>query len=135
MTNLIKDVALATGATVSSTGGSALTLGVLTNGNNAVTLNVPADANKTARKFSFTSQTFRESTSNPSGFTLGRRQAVLLFPKTLASGLVVIDKLTLLEEISIETTAAEVLDYRKQGAQTLIDTNLTPFWVSGSTAT
>lgn len=136
MAGKLTDLTLATGATVSTSGGSALTLGVLDASTaGVVTLNVPADTLKLARKFTFTAKAPTVSTSNPSGFTLARRQMVALFPRTLASGAIVLDKATILLETSIETASTDVLDVRKHLAQALIDTDLDGFWVSGSTAT
>jgi len=135
MANQLKDLSLATGATVSSTGGTALTVGILNNGqNNQVILNVSSDPLKTMRRFTFSATPPKPSTTNPSGFTLARRQVYMTFPRTLASGVVVLDKAIATIEFAQDTATSDVNDMRKHIAQAMIDSDLDGFWQAGSLA-
>lgn len=128
MANQLKDLTIADGATVSTTGGTAVTVAEDTRGLDRVDIVASADALATQRRFAFSKKAPKASTSNPTGYTQARSRLYISYPRTLASGAINIDSVTVEISHGIATTAADILNMQKNAAQALIDADLVAFW-------
>jgi hypothetical protein len=127
----ITGLSVATGATVSTTGGTAVAVAKKNSSSlDTLTLAATADTLSLQRTFAFTVKAPKVDTSNPTGYTQARRQMVISIPKDLGSGKINVDKLTVEISTGLNTTSADILDYRKFIAQALIDSDLDGFWVT-----
>lgn len=126
----IAALSVATGATVSTTGGTAVAVAVKDRASNEVTLAATADALATQRSFTFSVVRPKPDSSNPTKYTQARRKVVMRVPVDLGSGVINVDVCSIEISTGQATSAASILDYRKMLAQSLIDTDLDGFFAN-----
>lgn len=128
MANQLKDLTIADGATVSTTGGTALTVSEDTRGLDRVDLVVSTDPLATQRRFSFTKKAPKVSATNPTGYTQARSRMYATYPETLASGAINVNSILIEISHGISTPTATILNMQKNAAQALIDGDIVGFW-------
>lgn len=129
----LKNMALVTGATISVSGGSALTFA--DNGvsvPNGLQLVVPADADYQTRRVS--TAKYRPPTLDPKTNVYGKDKKSITYvkPIVLSTGQVVFNTIRIEREVHPSVSAADCTDMNKVGAQMLIDSDLDGFWATGS---
>jgi len=129
----LKSMSLLAGATVSSTGGTALVFaedGVTIP--NGVHLMVPADADYQTRRQVTVKN--RPPTLNATTGVYGKdkKSISLALPQTLADGKVVFNTIRIEREVHPLLAAASALELNKLGAQLLSDSDTVDFWANGS---
>ena len=130
----LKNMSINTGGTVSNSGGTALVFaddGVSVP--NGVHVSAPAVADFRVRPHA----TFRyapPSLQSDGSYTRQSNRATLVVPKALASLKYVNNAIRIELDVHPESTATEVADLRKLGAQMLIDSDTDNFWTAGSTS-
>lgn len=128
----LKNMSIATGATISVTGGTAVVFaddGVTVP--NGIHLVVPADTNYATRR-SATAK-FRPPVLDKLGvYSRDKKYISITAPMTLASGKVVNNVLRVEREVHPEYSAANAADLNKLAAQLLVDTDVDNFWGAGS---
>jgi hypothetical protein len=128
----VLNASILTGATVSATGGTAVTYGsdgkTITNGCHVVDI----------ASTDFLSQAqMTLSSKNPTVNTDGsmtklKRKVVLVEPFVDSKGKVQYDLIRIEREVHPESIAAKALDLNKKGAQILTDSDFTSFWSTGA---
>jgi hypothetical protein len=128
----LKNMSIATGATLAVTGGTAVVFaddGVTIP--NGVHLVVPLDTNYALRR-SATAK-YRPPVLDKLGvYTRDKKYISITVPMTLASGKIINNVLRVEREVHPEFTAAEAVDLNKLAAQLLVDTDVDDFWGAGS---
>lgn len=128
----LKTMGLATGATVTTTGGTALTFAAdglsVANGVHVI---APADVYNVRRQVTFK---FRSPTVDAKSgqWSKGKKTATFVQPVVLASGEIVFNTLRVELETHPETSDATCTDYLKIGAQLLTDSDTANFWAYGA---
>lgn len=129
----LKNMSLLTGATISTTGGTALVFsdnGVdITNG---VQLTVPADTDYQTRRQ--VTAKYKPASVNVATGKWGKDKKSISYviPSLLTDGSVVFSVIRVEREAHPSLTAAQCLDMNKIGAQLLVDSDTDGFWVTGS---
>lgn len=129
----LKNMSLLTGATVTSTGGTALAFaedGVSIP--NGLHLMVPADADYQTRR-QLTAK-YRQPTLDTKTGVYGKdkKSLTMVQPIVLADGKVVFNTIRIEREVHPSVTAAAALDLTVLGAQLLTDADCLAFWATGS---
>lgn len=125
----LSGLSVATGATVSTSGGTAVAVTEKTRGLTSVVLAATDDTLAAQRTFTFSVSEPKVTSSNPTGYTQARRTLVIKFPVDLGGDLGYnVDKVTIEVSTGISTPAATMIDYRRMAAQALIDSDLLGFW-------
>lgn len=110
------------GATMSPTGGTAISFTSAGIRNNSVTLNCDADTDfRTRRQITCSISEPKVATSAPNGYTQARSVALIKLPKTLANGKVTVNTLRIEFARDVETSAADITEAKVIGAQVLND--------------
>lgn len=130
----MKNMSLLSGATVASTGGTALVFS--DNGvtiPNGVQLVVPADPALATRR-SVTARVRAPALGRDGVY--GKDKKVMSFnvPLTLANGKIVNNVIRVEREVHPELPDADAAELNKIGAQLLTDSDTTAFWTVGSTS-
>lgn len=130
----IQSLSLATGATVSATGGTAFTLtpdGVsVPNGVHVV----KASETDFRIRPNATFKVKQPTVDSLGVYTKDKKSVLYVQPKILASGQTVFNLVRIEVEIHPETSASDAADLRKIGSQLLFDADTDAFWISGSIA-
>lgn len=131
----MKNMSLLTGATMSTTGGTALAC--VDNGvtiANGVQLVVPADADYQTRR-QMTAK-YKPPTLDPATGQYGKDKKSISYviPIVLTTGRVVFNTIRVEREVHPSMSAANLTDMNKIGAQLLIDSDTDNFWAAGSLA-
>lgn len=117
------------GATISPTGGTATTFASAGIQNSVQTLNNNDDTDlRTRRQIVASTKSPSVLASAPNGYTQARNSVTIKWPQTLTNGKVSVDTMRIELSRDVETTQAEVLEYLKQGAQVLIDSDFLDYW-------
>lgn len=126
----IATMTLLEGATITPSGGSALTWAASSSSNgNSIKAYCEQDTNLLLRRnieFSVTEP--RPNSASVSGVTLARNAIYVKVPRTLASGDVTTETIQIKFARHAETLAADILEMRKLGAQLFIDSELDDFF-------
>jgi hypothetical protein len=131
----ISNASVLTGATVAPSGGTALAFSSTGIRNNTNTLYVAADLDqRTRRKIVCTVKEPKVSSTAPNGYTQSRSIAIAKFPLTLDNGLVTVNTLKIELATDVETSAAELAEYKSIGAQILCDADFDDFFAAQSIA-
>lgn len=129
----LKNMSLSAGATVATSGGTALAFsdnGVsITNG---LQLVVPADTDYQTRRQATVK--YRPPTLDNKTGAYGKDKKSISFaiPQVLASGQVVFNTIRLEREVHPSLSAANATELNKIGAQLLTDSDTDNFWATGS---
>jgi len=129
----LKTMSLLAGATLAATGGTAVAFAddgqSIQNGCHLI---VPADADYQTRR-SVTVK-YRPPTLNAKTGAYGKDKKSMCYaqPVVLTDGSVVFNTIRIEREVHPSTSAANVLDFTKVGAQMLFDTDTDSFWATGS---
>lgn len=128
----LKNMSIASGATVSVTGGTAVVFaddGVTVP--NGVHLVVPADTNYATRRAA--TAKYRPPVLNSDGtYDRDKKYISFVWPMTLASGKIINNVIRVEREVHPEFSAANCTDFNKLAAQLLVDSDLDNFWAAGS---
>lgn len=116
-----------TGATISASGGTAVTwatLGLVGNKNIIV---VPADTDfRVRRQIDVTVKQPSVQASAPNGYTQARVTAFYKKPILLANGKITVNTVKVEVAYDVESTAAQIQDMLDTGAQFMFDADFTP---------
>lgn len=129
----LKNMSLMTGATVSATGGSALSFvdtGVSVP--NGISVTVPADADYQTRRGATIKYRPPVVDKTTGEYGKDKKSISLVKPAVLASGRVVFNTIRIEREVHPSLSAADATDLNKLGAQLLTDADLDNFWSAGS---
>lgn len=129
----LKTMSLLSGATVSSSGGSALVFaddGVTIP--NGLHLIVPADADYQTRRQ--VTVKYRPPTidAKTGAYSKDKKSITLVLPVVLSTGAVVFNTMRIEREVHPSLSAANALELNKLGAQMLSDADIDAFWATGS---
>lgn len=129
----LKTMSLLAGATVSSSGGTALVFaddGVTIQ--NGLHLIVPADADYQTRRQ--VTAKYKQPTLDPKtgAYSKDKKSMSLALPIVLTNGRVVFNTIRIEREVHPSLSAASALELNKLGAQMLVDSDADAFWASGS---
>jgi hypothetical protein len=131
----LKNMTLATGATVSATGGTSLAFAddgiTIANG---VHLVVPADTTFATRRQATFKYRPPQLDTKTGKYSKDKKSASYVVPKILADGSIVFNVVRVEREVHPETTAAEAADMNKIGAQMFTDSDTDAYWSTGSTS-
>lgn len=126
----ISTMTLLEGATITPSGGSAITFSASSNPQgNSIRAYVNEDLDLlTRRTVEFSVSEPKPNTASPSGHTLARNSVFVRVPFTLDNGLVTTHTIQIKMARDAEATSAEILELRKLGAQLLIDSELDDYF-------
>jgi hypothetical protein len=123
----LSSIAVESGATVSSTGGTADAVNTLGNTLTENQLIFTSDDANVQRSITFSVKRPKADANAPAGFTQGRRNIFMRLPKSLTSGDVTVNSIKFELSCDPETTDAEIDEYLSEFAQVLIDSNVDDF--------
>ena len=133
----IQHATLLEGCTLSATAGTERTLAPITMGPGTATMFFSSDNSMLTRRVVRATTKQPKRIAGASGeaatYTQARSKLIITHPKTLANGFITVNTVTIELSCDVETTAAEKLELRKVGAQTLFDPDFTSFWDNLST--
>jgi hypothetical protein len=123
-------MSLLEGATITPTGGTALTVKASTNPQGtSIKAYVNEDEDlRTRRTMEFSVSEPKVNAASPNGYTLARNSIFAKIPFTLDNGLVTTHTIQIKMARDAEASSAEILEMRKLGAQLLIDGDLDDFY-------
>jgi hypothetical protein len=126
----IATMTLLEGATITPSGGSALTFSASSSSNgNSIKAYCNEDVNLvTRRNVEFSASEPRPNANSPSGFTLARNSIYVKVPFELANGEITTHTLQIKMARDAEALPANILEMRKLGAQLFIDSELDDFF-------
>lgn len=131
----ISTATINSGATVSASGGTALTFASRGSEPGRNVIYVASDTDlRTRREADFSVSYPKIQGSAPNGYTQARRTVVMKFPLVLENGNVTVNTIRIVLSTDVETTDAEIGEYLALGAQAMIDTDFSSYWSSLSVA-
>lgn len=129
----LKSMSLLAAATVSASGGTALVFsddGVTVP--NGLHLIVPADADYQTRRQATVKYRPPTLDAKTGQYGKDKKSICLARPKVLSDGKVIFETFRIEREVHPSTSAADVAELNKLGAQLAVDSDTDGFWVSGS---
>jgi len=131
----LSSASVLSGATLTPSGGSAISFVSAGIRNEVNTLNCSNDADlRTRRQIVCSTREPRPSEGAPNGYTQARATAFLKFPLELENGNVTINTVRIEVAYDVETSASELTEYKVIAAQVLNDSDFSALFSSLSLA-
>jgi hypothetical protein len=125
----LQTLSLLEAATVSATGGTAMPMTSKGGSENKNTLIVDADEDlRTQRSIVLTVRNPKVQATAPNGYTQGRCQALLKFPRTLTNGLISVDTISIQLSTDVETSVADKEEMLYLASQSMFDAETRSAW-------
>lgn len=131
----LKNASILSGATVSSTGGTALAFAETANSvQNGLQLIVPADTDYATRRSVTVKVKPATLVAKTGVMSKDKKTITFVKPIALTSGEIIFNVIRIEREVHPSLSAAECVELNKIGAQILTDTDFDSFWATGSLA-